>query len=84
MPSSACGPAGATHFPGAGLPPGPSARRPPSPSLRIGQIEGHLLHPLVMSRAVRLHPLVVAISVVWSVHSALRAARLPAQSPDER
>ncbi|MFE6834284.1 AI-2E family transporter [Streptomyces sp. NPDC057705] len=71
----------------------------------IGQIEGHLLHPLVMSRAVRLHPLVVAISVVagaiaagvvgavvavplvsvvWSVHSALRAARLPAQSPDER
>ncbi|THA86202.1 AI-2E family transporter [Streptomyces sp. A0592] len=62
----------------------------------IGQIEGHLLHPLVMSRAVRLHPLVVAISVVagaiaagvvgavvavplvsvvWSVHSALRAAR---------
>ncbi|WP_420081831.1 AI-2E family transporter [Streptomyces sp. JL4002] len=63
----------------------------------IGQIEGHLLHPLVMSRAVRLHPLVVAISVVagaiaagvvgavvavplvsvtWSVHSALREARL--------
>ncbi|MGW7316867.1 AI-2E family transporter [Streptomyces sp. NPDC054865] len=30
----------------------------------IGQIEGHLLHPLVMSRAVRLHPLVVAVSVV--------------------
>ncbi|MFB7462224.1 AI-2E family transporter [Streptomyces sp. NPDC056224] len=29
----------------------------------IGQIEGHLLHPLVMSWAVRLHPLVVAISV---------------------
>lgn len=71
----------------------------------IGQIEGHLLHPLVMSRAVQLHPLVVAISVVagaiaagvvgavvavplvsvvWSVHSALRTARLPAQSPDER
>ncbi|WP_326586355.1 AI-2E family transporter [Streptomyces sp. NBC_01294] len=71
----------------------------------IGQIEGHVLHPLVMSRAVRLHPLVVAISVVagaiaagvvgavvavplvsvvWSVHSALRRARLPAQSPDER
>ncbi|MGW7436485.1 AI-2E family transporter [Streptomyces sp. NPDC054849] len=70
----------------------------------IGQIEGHVLHPLVMSRAVRLHPLVVAISVVagaiaagvvgavvavplvsvtWSVHSALRRARLPAQSPDE-
>ncbi|MFG2990232.1 AI-2E family transporter [Streptomyces sp. NPDC048257] len=63
----------------------------------IGQIEGHLLHPLVMSRAVRLHPLVVAISVVagaiaagvvgavvavplvsviWSVHTALRDARL--------
>ncbi|MEU2236426.1 AI-2E family transporter [Streptomyces vietnamensis] len=62
----------------------------------IGQIEGHLLHPLVMSWAVRLHPLVVAISVVagsiaagivgavvavplvsvvWSVHTALRAAR---------
>lgn len=30
----------------------------------IGQIEGHLLHPFVMSRAVRLHPLVVAVSVV--------------------
>ncbi|MFE5791191.1 AI-2E family transporter [Streptomyces sp. NPDC056503] len=30
----------------------------------IGQIEGHVLHPLVMSWAVRLHPLVVAISVV--------------------
>ncbi|MER5206098.1 AI-2E family transporter [Streptomyces sp. NPDC002825] len=62
----------------------------------IGQIEGHLLHPLVMSWAVRLHPLVVAVSViagsiaagivgavvavplvsvVWSVHTALRAAR---------
>ncbi|QES18294.1 AI-2E family transporter [Streptomyces venezuelae] len=62
----------------------------------MGQIEGHLLHPLVMSWAVRLHPLVVAISViagsiaagivgavvavplvsvVWSVHTALRAAR---------
>ncbi|MEV7536329.1 AI-2E family transporter [Streptomyces hydrogenans] len=62
----------------------------------IGQIEGHVLHPLVMSWAVRLHPLVVAISVVagsiaagivgavvavplvsvvWSVHSALREAR---------
>ncbi|MEV8625146.1 AI-2E family transporter [Streptomyces sp. NPDC051079] len=61
----------------------------------IGQIEGHLLHPLVMSWAVRLHPLVVAISVVagsiaagilgavvavplvsvvWSVHTALRGA----------
>ncbi|MFG3041455.1 AI-2E family transporter [Streptomyces sp. NPDC048330] len=62
----------------------------------IGQIEGHLLHPLVMSWAVRLHPLVVAlsvvagsvaagivgavvavplVSVVWSVHTALREAR---------
>ncbi|MEU8761321.1 AI-2E family transporter [Streptomyces sp. NPDC048659] len=62
----------------------------------IGQIEGHLLHPLVMSWAVRLHPLVVAVSVVagsiaagilgavvavplvsvvWSVHTALRDAR---------
>ncbi|MFD0141826.1 MULTISPECIES: AI-2E family transporter [unclassified Streptomyces] len=30
----------------------------------IGQIEGHLLHPIVMSWAVRLHPLVVAISVI--------------------
>ncbi|MHC5701205.1 AI-2E family transporter [Streptomyces tirandamycinicus] len=30
----------------------------------IGQIEGHVLHPLVLSWAVRLHPLVVAISVV--------------------
>lgn len=30
----------------------------------IGQIEGHLLHPLVMSWAVRLHPLVVAITVI--------------------
>ncbi|MEP7036096.1 MAG: AI-2E family transporter [Dermatophilaceae bacterium] len=29
----------------------------------IGQIEGHLLHPMVMSRAVNLHPLVVALSV---------------------
>ncbi|MFE9634120.1 AI-2E family transporter [Streptomyces sp. NPDC006463] len=62
----------------------------------IGQIEGHVLHPLVMSWAVRLHPLVVAISVaagaiaagvvgavvavplvsvIWSVHTALRRAR---------
>ncbi|GEB58249.1 AI-2E family transporter [Streptomyces gardneri] len=62
----------------------------------MGQIEGHVLHPLVMSWAVRLHPLVVAISViagsiaagivgavvavplvsvVWSVHTALREAR---------
>ncbi|WP_395292375.1 AI-2E family transporter [Kitasatospora hibisci] len=30
----------------------------------IGQIEGHLLHPLVMSWAVSLHPVVVAISVL--------------------
>lgn len=29
----------------------------------IGQIEGHVLHPLIMSRAVRLHPVVVAVSV---------------------
>ncbi|MDH6113803.1 putative PurR-regulated permease PerM [Kitasatospora sp. MAP12-15] len=29
----------------------------------IGQIEGHLLHPLVMSWAVRIHPVVVALSV---------------------
>lgn len=30
----------------------------------IGQIEGHVLHPLVMSWAVSLHPVVVAISVL--------------------
>ncbi|WP_236652112.1 AI-2E family transporter [Streptacidiphilus neutrinimicus] len=30
----------------------------------IGQIEGHLLHPLIMSWAVRLHPVVVAVSVI--------------------
>jgi predicted PurR-regulated permease PerM len=30
----------------------------------IGQIEGHLLQPLIMSRQVRVHPVVVAISVV--------------------
>jgi predicted PurR-regulated permease PerM len=29
----------------------------------IGQFEGHVLHPLIMSRAVKLHPLVVAVSV---------------------
>ncbi|MDQ1537809.1 MAG: hypothetical protein QOE58_2202 [Actinomycetota bacterium] len=29
----------------------------------IGQIEGHLLQPLVMSRAVNVHPLAVALSV---------------------
>ncbi|MET7718797.1 AI-2E family transporter [Streptomyces sp. NPDC005407] len=64
----------------------------------IGQIEGHLLHPIVMSWAVRLHPVVVALSVIggaiaagvlgavvavplvsvlWSVHRALRRAREP-------
>ncbi|MET7381199.1 AI-2E family transporter [Streptomyces sp. NPDC005526] len=30
----------------------------------IGQLEGHVLHPLVMSWAVRLHPLVVAVAVI--------------------
>ncbi|WP_374992847.1 AI-2E family transporter [Streptomyces lydicus] len=30
----------------------------------IGQFEGHVLHPLVMSRAVSLHPVVVALAVV--------------------
>ncbi|MEU1628088.1 AI-2E family transporter [Streptomyces sp. NPDC020096] len=30
----------------------------------IGQIEGHVLHPLVMGWAVRLHPVVIAVSVV--------------------
>ena len=29
----------------------------------IGQIEGHLLQPLVMSRAVNIHPLAVALTV---------------------
>ncbi|NXY93338.1 AI-2E family transporter [Streptomyces sp. BR123] len=29
----------------------------------IGQLEGHVLHPMVMSWAVRLHPVVVALSV---------------------
>jgi len=29
----------------------------------IGQIEGHLLHPMVMSRQVNLHPLAVALTV---------------------
>ena len=29
----------------------------------IGQFEGHVLHPLVMSRAANLHPLVVVVSV---------------------
>ncbi|WP_236653642.1 AI-2E family transporter [Streptacidiphilus melanogenes] len=30
----------------------------------IGEIEGHLLQPLIMSWAVRLHPVVVAVSVI--------------------
>ncbi|WP_354637951.1 AI-2E family transporter [Kitasatospora camelliae] len=30
----------------------------------IGQIEGHVLHPVVMSWAVSLHPVVVAVSVL--------------------
>ncbi|QMU69867.1 AI-2E family transporter [Streptacidiphilus sp. P02-A3a] len=30
----------------------------------IGQIEGHLLQPLIMGWAVRLHPVVVAVSVI--------------------
>ncbi|MEU0333965.1 AI-2E family transporter [Streptomyces sp. NPDC006193] len=30
----------------------------------IGQLEGHVLHPLVMGWAVQLHPLVVAVSVI--------------------
>lgn len=30
----------------------------------IGQIEGHVLQPLIMSRSVRLHPVVVALTVV--------------------
>lgn len=30
----------------------------------VGQFEGHVLHPLVMSWAVQLHPVVVAISVI--------------------
>ncbi|MGX1885659.1 AI-2E family transporter [Streptomyces sp. NPDC055287] len=30
----------------------------------IGQIEGHVLHPIVMSWAVRLHPVVIALTVV--------------------
>lgn len=29
----------------------------------IGQIEGHVLQPMIMSRAVQLHPVVVAVSV---------------------
>ncbi|MBB4928593.1 AI-2E family transporter [Kitasatospora kifunensis] len=29
----------------------------------IGQLEGHVLHPLVMSRAVRIHPVAIALSV---------------------
>ncbi|MGA5417570.1 AI-2E family transporter [Streptomyces pseudogriseolus] len=30
----------------------------------LAQLEGHLLHPLVLSWAVRIHPVVVALSVV--------------------
>jgi predicted PurR-regulated permease PerM len=30
----------------------------------IGELEGHLLHPLIMSWAVKLHPVVVAVSVI--------------------
>ncbi|MGW6412082.1 AI-2E family transporter [Streptomyces vinaceus] len=30
----------------------------------IGQLEGHVLHPMLMSWAVRLHPVVVALSVI--------------------
>ncbi|MEV5787523.1 AI-2E family transporter [Streptomyces sp. NPDC048448] len=30
----------------------------------VGQLEGHVLHPLVLSWAVRLHPVVVALSVI--------------------
>lgn len=30
----------------------------------IGQIEGHLLHPLVMGWSVRIHPVAVALSVI--------------------
>lgn len=30
----------------------------------IGQFEGHVLHPLMMSWAVRLHPVAVAVSVI--------------------
>ncbi len=29
----------------------------------LGQLEGHVLHPLVMSKAVNIHPLAVALSV---------------------
>ncbi|TJZ99740.1 hypothetical protein FCI23_44610 [Actinacidiphila oryziradicis] len=29
----------------------------------IGEVEGHVLHPLVMSWVVRLHPVVVAVTV---------------------
>lgn len=64
----------------------------------IGEIEGHVLQPLVMGWAVRLQPVVIAfaviagslvagvigaavavpiISVVWSVHTALRTPAAP-------
>ncbi len=44
----------------------------------IGEIEGHLLHPLIMSWAVRLHPIVVAVSVIagsiaWGIIGAVLA-----------
>jgi predicted PurR-regulated permease PerM len=29
----------------------------------VGQFEGNVLHPLVMARAVNLHPVVIALSV---------------------
>ncbi len=33
----------------------------------VGQIEGHVPHPLVLSWAVRLHPVVVALSVIGGI-----------------
>jgi predicted PurR-regulated permease PerM len=30
----------------------------------LGQLEGHVVQPLIMSRAVRLHPVVVVVTVV--------------------
>ncbi|MDR1427443.1 MAG: AI-2E family transporter, partial [Bifidobacteriaceae bacterium] len=30
----------------------------------IGQVEGHLLQPMIMARQVSLHPVVVAVAVV--------------------
>lgn len=63
----------------------------------IGQIEGHLLHPLVMSWAVRLHPVVVALTVIGGAIAAgvvgavvavplvsvIWAAHLALRRPDE-